>query len=192
MMLTSGALAIDGDQDLDPRADFGAVYEAHYQSVYRAVRGVSLDPELAEDITQDAFLKAYRARDRYRPKGRLEAWLCTIAVREAVSRARWLGLQRRLVRLVGARQGEAAPPQSLPDLVEEALSVLPPRTRAVVVLHHHHGYRYREIARMLSVPEGTIASRLSDGLRRMRRHLEDGPSQVFGAAQARSEWTRRR
>jgi RNA polymerase sigma-70 factor, ECF subfamily len=191
MMLAMGAWAIGVDGELDPRADFAGVYETYYQSVYRAVRGISLDHDLAEDITQDAFLKAYRARARYRPSGRLEAWLCTIAVREALSRVRWLKLQRRLVSLVSLRQTEPGPPPALPDLVDEALSVLSPRTRAAVVLHHQHGYRYREIARMLGLPEGTVARRLSDGLRRMRRHLENGRGRAITAAQARQEWTRK-
>jgi RNA polymerase sigma-70 factor (ECF subfamily) len=191
MILAAGAWPVNVDREPDPRTDFAAVYEAHYQSVYRAVRGISLDPDLAEDVTQDAFLKAYRARGRYRPDGRLESWLCTIAVREALTRVRWLGVQRRLVRLVGLSEAEPAPPPSLPDLVDEALSVLSARTRAVVVLHHEHGYRYREIAQMLGVPEGTVASRLSDGLRRMRRHLEGSRSQAFGTARMGQQWTRK-
>src|SRR5262245_15744870 len=81
--------------EIDPRADFAAVYEAHYPAVYRAVRGVVLDPDVAEDVTQDAFVKAFRARHRYQPTGRVEAWLCTIAVREAISRLRWAAVQRR-------------------------------------------------------------------------------------------------
>jgi RNA polymerase sigma-70 factor (ECF subfamily) len=192
MILAPTAWIVGGDRELDPRTDFAAVYETHYQSVYRAVRGIALDADLAEDVTQDAFLKAYRARGRYRPEGRLEAWLSTIAVREALSRVRWLALQRRLVHLVSLREGEPAPPPSLPDLVDEALSVLSPRTRAVVVLHHEHGYRYREIAEMLGVPEGTVASRLSEGLRRMRRHLERGRGEAPGSIQARHEWKKKR
>src|SRR4030081_2206743 len=127
MALAMEGPAITVDRDLDPRAEFAAVYEVHYQTVYRAVRGVALDPDLAEDVTQDAFLKAYRARGRYRPDGRLESWLCTIAVREALTRVRWRGVQRRRVSLVGMREGEPAPPPSLPDLVDEALSVLSAR-----------------------------------------------------------------
>jgi RNA polymerase sigma-70 factor (ECF subfamily) len=155
--------------ELDPRDDFAAVYEAHYPAVYRAARGVVLDPSLAEDVTQETFLKAYRARHRYRPTGRVEAWLCTIAVREAISRLRWSTLQRRM--LEGARRaGESRPDPGTSDLLDELLSTLTPRARAVVVLHFLHGYRYREIAAMLRLPEGTVASRLSQALTRMRRH----------------------
>lgn len=167
------AIEADLTAELDPRQDFAAVYEAHYPAVYRAVRGVVLDPHVAEDVTQDAFLKAYRARQRYRPTGRVEAWLCTIAVREAVSRLRWAALQRRLM-VASGRAGRQGPAEAAVELADELLSVLSPKTRAVVVLHFLHGYRYREIGAMLRLPEGTVASRISDALSRMRRRAEGG------------------
>jgi RNA polymerase sigma-70 factor (ECF subfamily) len=155
-------------EELDPRDDFAAVYERHYPAVYRAVRGVVLDPAVAEDVTQDAFVKAYRARERYRPSGRVEAWLCTIAVREAISRTRWAALQRRVLTDTG-RAERTGRPQGIAELVDDLLSSLSPKVRAVVVLHFLHGYRYREIATMMGVPEGTVASRLSQALGQMRR-----------------------
>lgn len=154
----------------DPREDFAAVYEAHYQAVFKAVRGVVLDPSLAEDVTQDAFLKAYQARERFRPTGRVESWLCTIAIREAISRLRWAKVQRRVF---AAWHREARrPPDGLGDLLDELLGVLSPKARAVVVLHFLHGYRYREMAEVLGLPEGTVASRLSHAVTQMRRHLQ--------------------
>jgi RNA polymerase sigma-70 factor (ECF subfamily) len=155
--------------ELDPRVDFAAVYEAHYPAVYRAVRGVVLEPHLAEDVTQDAFVKAYRARDRFRPTGRVEAWLCTIAVREAISRMRWTAFQRRLLEATG-RAERSRPAASTGELLDNLLATLSPKARAVVVLHFLHGYRYREIAAMLGLPEGTVASRHSQALAQMRRH----------------------
>lgn len=155
----------------DPRDDFAAVYEAHYQVVFRAVRGVVLDPILAEDVTQDVFLKAYRARHRYRPTGRVEAWLCTIAVREAISRLRWSGLQKRLLRTYTRKAREPRPADGLTERLDELLSVLSPKARAVVVLHFLHGYRYREIAVILGLPVGTVNSRLSHALTQMRRQV---------------------
>jgi RNA polymerase sigma-70 factor, ECF subfamily len=153
---------------LDPRDDFAAVYEAHYQAIYRAVRGVVLDPDVAEDVTQDAFLKAYRSRHRFRPTGRVEAWLCTIAVREAISRLRWTALQRRVFE-AATRSGVSRPFAGASELLDDLLPALSPKGRAVVVLHFLHGYRLREIAAMLRVPEGTVASRLSQAIVRMRR-----------------------
>jgi len=166
----------------DPREDFAAVYEAYYQLVFRAVRGVVLDATLAEDVTQDAFLKAYLARDRYRPTGRVEAWLCTIAVREAISRLRWSALQRSL-HAAWRIEGSPSTPPGLSAQVDELLSTLSPKARAVVVLHFLHGYRHREIAAILRVPEGTVASRLSHAMRQMRKRArkidESDPQKRF-------------
>jgi RNA polymerase sigma-70 factor (ECF subfamily) len=165
------------EERLDPARDFGAVYEAHYRAVFMAARGIVIDPQLAEDVTQDAFIKAYRARKRYRPTGSLEAWLCTIAAREAISRVRWSGVQRQLLSRFGRERLE--PPEDLAGRLDEVLALLSPKVRAAVVLHFLHGYRYREIARMMRVPEGTVSSRLTEGLRQLRRHLgvtdESGP-----------------
>jgi DNA-directed RNA polymerase specialized sigma24 family protein len=170
---SSAAAQVAGAEfELDPRDDFAAVYERHYQAVFRAVRGVVLDPDVAEDVTQDAFLKAYRARGRYRPTGRVEAWLCTIAVREAISRLRWAAVQRRLL-VAGGRADRPGPPAGMSDLLDDLLSALSPKARAVVVLHFVHGYRYREIAEMLRLPEGTVASRLSQALAQMRRRARE-------------------
>jgi len=166
---------------LDPARDFAAVYEACYQAVYRTVRGVVLDAHVAEDVTQDAFLKAYRARDRYQPTGRVEAWLCTIAAREAISRLRWTTLQRRLLDRGRRQAEESAPAAGLAERLDELLAVLSPRQRALVVLHFLHGYRYREIAVMLRIPEGTVASRLSQAMALMRERArwpdESGPDE---------------
>ena len=60
------------------------------------------------------------------------------------------------------------------EQVDLLLSALSPKTRAAVVLHHLHGYRYKEIAAILGLPEGTVASRLSDALARMRRQAGSG------------------
>ena len=173
--------------DLDPGRDFAAVYEACYQVVYRAVRGVVLDPYVAEDVTQDAFIKAYRARYRYRPTGRVEAWLCTIAVREAISRLRWAKLQRRLLDRGKRHAEEAVVPAGLVDRLDELLEALSPRQRALVVLHFLHGYRYREIAAMLRVPEGTVASRLSHAMSLMRERARRPDESSSG-----ERWTRQR
>jgi RNA polymerase sigma-70 factor (ECF subfamily) len=182
MPVSAPERAIDtgADRTLDPARDFAAVYEAHYQAVFRAVRGVVLDAVTAEDVTQDAFLKAYRARARYRPTGRLEAWLCTIAVREAISRLRREALQKKLLAIGRREAATARQPRALTDRLDELLSVLSPKARAVVVLHFLHGYRYREIASMLRLPEGTVASRLSQAVLRMRAHATRSDETVPG------------
>lgn len=147
--------------------DFDRVYAEHYPNAYRVALGILLDAGLAEDVTQDAFTKAYRKRDSFRPTGSLGAWIHTIVAREAISRLRWRRLQQRLLDTLGQFH-QAEIDFDARDTVLRLLALLSPKTRAAVVLHHVHGYRYREIAVILGIPEGTVATRISNGLKQMR------------------------
>jgi RNA polymerase sigma-70 factor (ECF subfamily) len=158
---------------LDPVTQFRELYEREYQAVYRSVRGVVLDAAAAEDITQDAFLRAYRARHRYRPTAPVGAWLHRIAINLAISHVRRQKLTRllpqRLFVPADHRDYEASEAR---DLVEALLQPLSPKLRAAVVLHYYHGYTREEVAQVLGVPEGTVASRLAKAMAIMRRKLE--------------------
>ena len=158
--------------ELDGIDDFDAVYEAHYQSVYRAVRAIVLDAALAEDVTQNTFIQAYRHRDSYRPVGSVGGWLHRIAVRQAISSLRWRRVQDRLLKAIRLRSRLSGSDWTLGVQLANLLEQLAPGTRAAVVLHYVHGYRYREIALMLDIPEGTVATRIANGLRAMRKHLD--------------------
>ena len=158
-----------GVENLD---DFDAVYEAYYQSVYRTVRAIVLDAALAEDVTQDAFLNAYRSRESYKPVGSLSGWLHRIAVRKAISNLRWRKVQDKLLGAIRLRVHNTEPETGLGVQLTQLLQKLGPGTRAAVVLHYLHGYLYREIAVILDIPEGTVATRISNGLRQMRRLLD--------------------
>ena len=157
--------------DRDSLDDFDSVYEAYYQDVYRAVRAIVLDLALAEDITQNTFLKAYRHRARYRSTGRLGGWLHRIAVREAISSLRWRDLHDRLLLAIQLKVRQPVPDPTLGGLLASTLHRLNPGTRAAVILHYYHGYRYREVAEILGIPEGTVATRIANGLRRMKQVL---------------------
>ena len=78
--------------------------------------------EVADRQNREAFLKAYRTRDRYRPTGRVEAWLCTIAAREAISRLRWSALQKRLLDRGRRHAEESALPSGLGRIGAEGRS----------------------------------------------------------------------
>src|SRR5256885_331584 len=121
--------------------DFDRVYAEHYPNAYRVALGILLDAGLAEDVTQDAFTKAYQKRDSFRPTGSLGAWIHTIVAREALSRLRWRRLQQRLLDTLGQRPQLAEVDFDARDTVLRLLGLLSVKTRAAVVLHHVHGYR---------------------------------------------------
>ena len=162
-----------GGAFLDPVSQFRELYEQERASVYRAVRAIVLDAADAEDVTHDAFAKAYAARHRYRPSAPPGAWLHRIAVNTAISHLR----RRRLTKLLPVRlyTGEAVGGYEAVEarsIVEQALARLSPRLRSVVALYAL-GYRREEMAEVLGVPSGTVASRLAKAMAQMRLALRD-------------------
>jgi RNA polymerase sigma-70 factor (ECF subfamily) len=153
---------------------FDRFYEEQYQSLYRTIRGIVLDAAIAEDLTQDAFAKAYNARHQYRPDHPPGVWLHRIAVNTAISHARRGQLHRTVMEKLGRLEMSAPvadPTDSGDASLREALAGLKPGQRAAVVLHYYHGYSYRDIAGILRIPAGTVGSRISNALVELRRRL---------------------
>lgn len=157
---------------MDPVEGFPGVYAEYHPAVYRTIRAVVLNAAVAEELTQETFERAYRAREGYRPDAPVGAWLHRIAVNLAISHLR----RERLSRLLPLRLGVPGPPDlreqvEARTLVEEALGELSPKLRAAVVLHYYHGFTRDEVAAILGVPSGTVASRIAKSLVVMREKL---------------------
>jgi RNA polymerase sigma-70 factor (ECF subfamily) len=150
------------------RQPFEAAVAPHYRPLVRRLVLVLGNEHDAEDVAQEAYLRAYRAWDRF-GGGDVRAWLYTVALRLAFNQLRG---RRRLLSAVR----RADPPRwdgpSDPDLWA-ALARLEPRVRAALLLSAVDGYTQREIGAILSVPEGTVASWLSRGRARLRTDLGD-------------------
>ncbi len=116
------------------------------------------DRDAAEDCTQEAFARAYKAWPRWRPDAPAEAWLHRIAINTAIS------YKRREKPTGILSDGTAAPQGTDPDgraALLAALRTLSPEHAAVLVLRHNHGYSNREIAIALGTNESTVGSRLA-------------------------------
>lgn len=158
------------------------LFRAHWDMAHRAAYLVVHDAGAAEDIAQEAFLAAVRALDRFDRRRPFGPWLHRIVVNRAIDHARARAL-RREVALVEPDGGvEAAPAEAGLEGVVAALAGLPPDQRAVVVLRHLLEYTPGEIAELLSLPRGTVNSRLRRGLDTLGRQLDgeaagrEGPS----------------
>ena len=155
-------------------ADFERLYRTSYRRILGTLITMLRDREAAEDCTQDAFVRAYKAWKTWRPDAPAEAWLHRIAINVAISDRRHERLQK--VGEVLQRLGRPAPPPDPAAIVERsevvrALRRLPPKQAAAIVLRHYHGYSNREIAVALEIPERTVASRLASarsGLRKLQ------------------------
>jgi RNA polymerase sigma-70 factor, ECF subfamily len=166
-----------GSRDLDPATQFPELYEREYVNVFRAIRAMVLNEQEAEDLAQEAFTRAYRARLRYRPTAPPGAWLHRIAVNTAISHLRRRKLSRILpMRLYQAPDDRDYVRSEARTMVEVALADLSPKLRAAVYLHFYLGYSREEVAHALNIPSGTVASRIAKAMIVMRRRLAQPPA----------------
>lgn len=173
---------MSGDDD---RARFANVVMPHLADAYALARWLTGDRADAEDVVQEASLRAFRAIGGF-AGGNSRAWVLTIVRHTAYS---WLGKNRRAglvmvddleaVEHVPARpgghaaEGDAATPES--ELIakadaarlQTAIAALPPPFRETLVLRDLQGLDYREIAQVTDVPIGTVMSRLARARRRL-------------------------
>jgi RNA polymerase sigma-70 factor, ECF subfamily len=132
---------------------------------FRVALGVLHNREDAEDVAQEAFLRAYRSFHRLRDRDRFRGWLVRTAWRLAIDRWRAAGRRERRERAwVDAAsqptvEGLAAS-RELQRHLEQAMDELPEKLRLVLLLAAIEGHNVNEVASMLGLPEGTVKSRL--------------------------------
>lgn len=162
---------------------YAQLVREHQQVGLRVAYVVLGDRTEAEDVTQDAFVKAYRALGRFRMESPFRPWLLRIVRNEALNRRRRWGRQERLAVLVANQEatGDAAPSPEASLLVEEdrrlvleAVERLPARFRDVIVHRYLLDLSEAETAATLGLPAGTVKSRTARGLARLRTLLEEG------------------
>ncbi len=162
-----------------PDAALRSAYDAHGAELYRFARRALGDAGAAEDAVQEAFVRAWRASDRYDPaRASQRTWLFAILRNVVIDQVR---ARRSRPALAGDAGG--AEPADLDDAVEHALTewqvdaalgALAEDQRRALVEVHWRGRPYAEVAEELGVPEGTVKSRVYYGLRAMRTALEAG------------------
>jgi RNA polymerase sigma-70 factor, ECF subfamily len=135
---------------------------------YRVARGVLRNDADAEDVAQEALLRAYRRFDRLRDRNRFRAWLVRITFRLALDRAR-AAKRREQRETLWAQPAQSPPPATAEDLaassefrahLERAVEHLPKKLRLVLLLAAMQGHTLDEVAAMLGLPTGTVKSRL--------------------------------
>lgn len=151
----------------------------HYNAVYRYLCGLTLDPQVAGDVTQDCMERVIEKLALYDPeKSAFETWVIAIAKNLWIEECRRGGRRRRLFE----RYAETlAPEESSRSTVEEAeqkdtlltaVRRLDPRQRVPVLMKHTGGYSYEEIAHALKIPVGTVKSRIANGIKALKKELE--------------------
>jgi RNA polymerase sigma-70 factor (ECF subfamily) len=159
---------------LASEADWVSAYDLHADDVYKVARVILRSADDAGEVVQSTFEAAFRHRHRFDNSRSLRAWLMGIASHEALHLARrerirsWLPL------------GPSRPAEEThdPAPVWQAVNSLPPGHRACVALFYLHGFSMQEIAAMLRIPQGTVASRLHTARRRLRELLSEAREEV--------------
>ena len=177
-MLVGVGIAEMGALPAEREACFSAFVALQRDRARRlAWRLVGGDEAAAEDVTQEAFVRAYQALDRFRGEASLETWFYRILVRQAHNHRRW-----RAVRALWHSESAAEPAdptsavQGDPGLrrrIAQALDQLSRRQREAFVLVHLEGFTVQECADFLGKPSGTVKSHLHRALVRLRAELAD-------------------
>ena len=168
------------------REAFGELVTRYMRRAYYAALGLSGSHDDALDLSQEAFVRAYRARASLDPDRPFYPWLYQIVRRLCFNLQRDRRTRRRrmeeatpwLQDQAGARAAASDPARSaerseLRSRLEVAIDALPEREREVLVLKEFEGLRYREIAELLGIPIGTVMSRLYTARRNLAEILGD-------------------
>ena len=151
------------------------LFRRYWPLAWKVAYAVTGDRELADDAAQDAVVRAFASLERFDETRPFAPWLKKIAVNQAFEEPR--RAKRRAVahgrfeELWTAEVGEE--PIDAEAAVASAVAGLEPSRRVVVVLHYWLGHTHEEIAALLDVPVGTVASRLSRALAELRANLKE-------------------
>jgi RNA polymerase sigma-70 factor (ECF subfamily) len=147
---------------------------------YRVARGVLRNDADSEDVAQEALLRAYRKFDRLRDAQRFRGWLVRIVFRLALDRAR-SAKRRELRETEWSRPARQSAPLTAEELAassefqarfDVALDTLPEKLRLVLLLAAMQEHTLEEVATMLSLPVGTVKSRLFAGRKKLAEKLQ--------------------
>ncbi len=186
-METSG----EADKDLVVRARagdrdaFAEIVRSHQRRIYAVAMRMTRRHEVADDITQDTFVRAYRSLSRFELGRPLQPWLTRIAVNLAINYLNGVGKRARRefllsedgpalpARLLQAEPLDANPERALESEelaldLDRAVARLPLDQRTVFLLKVVEEMRYEEIAKLLGISEGTVMSRLSRARGRLK------------------------
>lgn len=134
---------------------------------------------MAQDICQEAFLRAYARLKDLREKERFASWLFRIAVNlhRSVVRRPWFQNEKQAPQVIADSPGSGPDtPAELRIFIRRLLAGLASEHREVVILKVYHGFDFQEIAAILDCPVSTVKSRLYKAFEELRQSLKDQPT----------------
>lgn len=176
-------------QPVSKAAEFESLVRRHQNSVYNIALRMSGDPEEARDLTQEAFVRAYRSFDSYKRGTSFDKWLYRIVtnlyideLRRRKRRPYIESLDQRITTSEGDELDKEIPDMSsnpetvydrdhLDAFIQDALDSISPEYRMAVILCDIEGFSYEEIAQIMGTSIGTVRSRIHRGRRALRERI---------------------
>ncbi len=170
----------------DDAEAFGGLVVRWQGAIHRLCARLTGDEHRAEDLAQEVFAKLFLRRKSFHHGGRVSTYLWRIALNHCYNDLRRPACRHETTFAHDPSDGDVAedrypdqhpaPDESLAasevaDAVRRAVSQLPDSHRAIVVLRHYENLKFREIAEILDLPEGTVKTRLTEALSELARRL---------------------
>jgi RNA polymerase sigma-70 factor (ECF subfamily) len=166
---------------------FDRLVELYRKQIYQLAYCITDNHEDADDISQETFVRAYRAIGEFKGKARFSTWLRRITINLSINHLKSESLRKNVANdgeklnsdnfsQIPASAGnplENVEAEELAQQIKVAMDSLPVVEKVVFFLRVHQGLSYREIAQSLGCPMGTVMSRLSRARRRLRNRLKN-------------------
>ena len=170
------SLVETGDADA-----FATLYDRHSRAAFSLAYRMVGERQAAEDLAQDAFLKAWRGAGSYRAeRGSVRTWILSIVHNRGIDQLRSHASRRRTQDKIEATTPLSQPSEAFAetwrnsqrDQVREAMGTLPSEQLKILELAYFSGYTHVEISKLLGLPLGTVKGRMRLGLKKIRDFFE--------------------
>lgn len=183
-------LALVARAQAGEEAAFGALMRLHYEPTFRVVYAIVRNEHDARDICQEVWLTVWKELKNFRGASKFTTWIHPIAVRKALDhlrkRRRWYdrflpfaspgedhpGVAEPATQITARDEAESSERSAR---LHRALATLPPKLRAALTLRELQGFSYEEVAAALSLPVGTVMSRLYHARRQLAQKFKETP-----------------
>lgn len=170
-------MAVEGTDEA-----FDELTKRHYEKIYGLAYRILGNVDNADDATQESFIEAYKSLESFQHRSKFSTWLYRVAVNTCKQFMRKNRSRMRAIAAFGENirhqtQRSTKTPDHLvlekerDKIVQSAINQLPEKQRLVVILFYMQHLKYREIAKIIGCPEGTVASRLNSALKKLRPKL---------------------
>lgn len=159
---------------------WGILFEKYHVQIYQTALIFAGNRTLAEDITQEAFIRAVTKINLFNPGYSFEAWLYRIVInvsRNMIRNHKWTSLFQSFIKGTPNAKDVYDPFVVIEEdeqkkILQDIINELPYKVREVIILKYFNGFSQDEVAAILDIPVGTVKSRINTGLNKLRQKIK--------------------